>query len=79
MSVPSSVPYPTCVYCKFKKPITIRRVGESSANNSISSSSVSTQKKIWRTVRIPASEYTMNRAALHVYTPAVLNTNLGYY
>jgi hypothetical protein len=79
MSVPSSVPYPACVYCSFKKPITIRRVGESSANNSISSSAVSTQKKIWRTVRVPASEYTMNRAALNVYTPAVLNTNLGYY
>jgi len=79
MSIPSSLPYPTCVYCKFQQPITIRTLGENCANTSVASSSVSTQKKIWRTVRVPASEYTMNRAALHVYTPAILNTNLGYY
>lgn len=74
-----SIPYPTCVYCKFQQPITIRTLGESCATTSIAASAVSTQKKIWRTVRVPASEYTMNRAALNVYTPAVLNTAAGYY
>lgn len=74
-----SVPYPTCVYCKFQQPITIRTLGESCAITSVAASAVSTQKKIWRTVRVPASEYTMNRAALNVYTPAVLNTAAGYY
>lgn len=74
-----SVPYPTCVYCKFQQPITIRTLGESCATTSVAASAVSTQKKIWGTVRVPASEYTMNRAALNVYTPAVLNTSAGYY
>ena len=68
-----SAPYPTCVYCKFQQPITIRTLGENCAITSVAASAVSTQKKIWRTVRVPASEYTMNRAALNVYTPAVLN------
>jgi hypothetical protein len=67
------------VYCKFQQPITIRTLGESCAITSVAASAVSTQKKIWRTVRVPASEYTMNRAALNVYTPAVLNTAAGYY
>ena len=74
-----SVPYPTCVYCKFQQPSTIRTLGENCATTSVAASAVSTQKKIWGTVRVPASEYTMNRAALNVYTPAVLNTGAGYY
>ena len=30
-----------------------------------------TQKRIWNTVRVPASEYTMNLGSLSVYQPAI--------
>lgn len=42
----------------------------------------STQHKIWNTVRVPASEYTMNRGAVSVYTPALpahANVNWNQY
>lgn len=79
MSVPSSVHYPTCIQCKFQRPIISRNICVSCSNTSVAAAAVSTQKKIWKTVRIPASEYTMNRAALHVYTPAINKPDFGYY
>jgi hypothetical protein len=39
-------------------------------NNLTAAYANSTQQKIWNTVRVPSSEYTMNLGALHVYTPA---------
>ena len=71
--------YPNCPTCKFYIPITVRNIADQNPVNSIQSASVSTQQKIWNTVRVPASEYTMNRAALNVYTAPILNPTVGYY
>lgn len=79
MSVPSSVPYPTCQQCKFQTPMISRNICVNCENTSVAAAVGSTQKRIWNTVRLPASEYTMNRAALHVYTPPINNPALGYY
>ena len=43
--------------------------------NLVATHAKSTQQKIWGTVRVPASEYTMNRGALNVYTRPVSGYN----
>ena len=71
--------FPNCPSCKFQTPVVIRNITDQNPVNSIESAASSTQQKIWNTVRVPASEYTMNRAALHVYTAPVMNPSKGYY
>lgn len=71
--------FPNCDVCKFQVPITLRNITSSIPVTTLSSAAISNQQKIWNTVRIPASEYTMNRAALNVYTPAIMNPSAGYY
>ena len=37
-----------------------------------------TQKRMWNTVRVPASEYTMNLGSLTVYQPPTLSTGVNW-
>ena len=71
--------FPNCQACKFQIPVVVRNITSQNPVNSIQSAASSTQQKIWNTVRVPASDYTMNRAALNVYTAPVLNPGAGYY
>lgn len=48
-----------------------RKMACGTCTNLTNEAAKATQQKIWNTVRVPASEYAMNRAALHVYTPAL--------
>lgn len=67
-----------CPSCKFIVPVKERNILYTIPASTIAGAAVSTQQKIWNTVRIPASEYTMNRAALNVYTPPTLATGVNW-
>ena len=73
--------FPNFAACNFKVPLKERSINVTIPASEITAAAVSTQQRIWNTVRIPASEYTMNRAALHVYTaptlPIGVNWNQG--
>jgi len=71
--------FSTCQTGKYQVPITYRTIPITRPVTSLSTAAISNQQKIWNTVRVPASEYTMNHAALHVYTPAITNPGMGYY
>lgn len=71
--------FPNCPTCKFVVPLKDRSINTTIPASEVAAAAVSTQQKIWNTVRVPASEYTMNRAALHVYTAPLLNPGAGYY
>jgi len=70
--------FENCPSCKFIVPVKERNINNTIPASDIAAASVSTQQKIWNTVRIPASEYTMNRAALNVYTAPTLNTGVNW-
>jgi hypothetical protein len=70
--------FPNCPSCKFQVPVVVRNISDQNPVNSIPSATTSTQQKIWNTVRVPASEYTMNHAALHVYTAPTLPTGVNW-
>jgi hypothetical protein len=70
--------FPNCSACKFQVPLKERNINTAIPLSNVLSASVSTQQKIWNTVRVPASEYTMNRAALHVYTAPTLNIGVNW-
>ena len=64
--------FPNCHTCKFQVPLKDRNINTTIPASNITPAAASTQQRIWRTGRVPASEYTMNRAALHVYTAPTL-------
>ena len=70
--------FPNCPTCKFQVPLKERNINTTIPSSNVLSESVSTQQKIWNTVRVPASEYTMNRAALHVYTHPTLTIGVNW-
>ena len=70
--------FENCPSCKFIVPVKERNIDYTIPASSVASAAVSTQQKIWNTVRIPASEYTMNRAALNVYTAPTLTTGVNW-
>ena len=67
-----------CPVCQFITPVKQRNVDYTLPPSNIAAAVVSTQQKIWNTVRVPASEYTMNRAALHVYTHPTLPIGVNW-
>ncbi len=69
---------PNCPVCKLIAPVKERNIDTTIPVSSVASAAVSTQQKIWNTVRVPASEYTMNRAALHVYTAPTLPIGVNW-
>jgi hypothetical protein len=73
--------FPNCAACQFQVPLKERSINATIPASEIAAAAVSTQQRIWNTVRLPASEYTMNLAALHVYTaptlPIGVNWNQG--
>jgi hypothetical protein len=70
--------FPTCAGCKFQVPLKERNINTTIPSSNIIPAAVATQQRIWNTVRVPASEYTMNRAALHVYTAPTLATGVNW-
>jgi hypothetical protein len=70
--------FPNCPACQFIAPVKERNIDTTIPASNIASAAVSTQQKIWNTVRVPASEYTMNRAALHVYTAPTLPIGVNW-
>jgi hypothetical protein len=70
--------FENCTSCKFIVPVKERNINNTIPTSNIASAAVSTQQKIWNTVRVPASEYTMNRAALNVYTAPTLTTGVNW-
>lgn len=70
--------FPNCPACAFIVPVKDRNINNTVPASNIASAAVSTQQKIWNTVRVPASEYTMNRAALHVYTAPTLPSGVNW-
>lgn len=73
--------FPNCAACNFQVPLKNRNINTTIPASEIAAATVGTQKRIWNTVRVPASEYTMNLGALHVYTrptlPIGVNWNQG--
>ena len=69
---------PNCPVCKLIAPVKDRNIDATIPASNIAAAAVSTQQKIWNTVRVPASEYTMNRAALHVYTAPTLPIGVNW-
>ncbi len=69
---------PNCPVCKLIAPVKECNIDTTIPVSSVASAAVSTQQKIWNTVRVPASEYTMNRAALHVYTAPTLPIGVNW-
>jgi len=67
-----------CPVCQFITPVKQRNIDYTIPSSNIAAAVVSTQQKIWNTVRVPASEYTMNRAALNVYTAPTLTTGVNW-
>lgn len=70
--------FPNCPACKFQVPLKERNINATIPASEIAEAAVSTQRKIWNTVRLPASEYTMNRAVLHVYTEPTLPIGVNW-
>jgi hypothetical protein len=70
--------FPSCPACNFIVPVKDRNIDATIPLSNIAPAAVSTQQKIWNTVRVPASEYTMNRAALHVYTAPTLPIGVNW-
>lgn len=70
--------FPNCPACQFIVPVKDRNIDATIPSSNITPAAVSTQQKIWNTVRVPASEYTMNRAALHVYTAPTLPIGVNW-
>lgn len=70
--------FPNCPTCKFQVPLKDRNINTTIPASDVASAAVSTQQKIWHTVRVPASEYTMNRAALNVYTAPTLPIGVNW-
>ena len=70
--------FPNCPACQFIVPVKDRNINATIPASNITPAAVSTQQKIWNTVRVPASEYTMNRAALHVYTAPTLPIGVNW-
>lgn len=69
--------FTNCPSSKFIVPVKERNI-DSLPSSEVTATAVSTQQKIWNTVRVPASEYTMNRAALNVYTAPTLSTGVNW-
>ena len=69
--------YGNCPSSKFIVPVKERNIN-SIPTSEVAETVVSTQQKIWNTVRVPASEYTMNRAALNVYTAPTLTSGVNW-
>ena len=69
--------YGNCPSSKFIVPVKERNIN-SIPTSEVAETAVSTQQKIWNTVRVPASEYTMNRAALNVYTAPTLTSGVNW-
>jgi hypothetical protein len=69
--------FTNCPSSKFIVPVKERNIN-SIPSSEITETAVSTQQKIWNTVRVPASEYTMNRAALNVYTAPTLSSGVNW-
>jgi hypothetical protein len=67
-----------CPVRNFIVPLKDRNINNTIPASEVSANVVSTQQKIWNTVRVPASEYTMNRAALNVYTAPRLSTGVNW-
>jgi len=70
--------FPNCSACQFIVPVKDRNINATIPASNITPATVSTQQKIWNTVRVPASEYTMNRAALNVYTAPTLPIGVNW-
>ena len=70
--------FPNCTSCKFNVPLKERNINTTIPASNITPAAVATQQRIWNTVRVPASEYTMNRAALHVYTAPTLAIGVNW-
>jgi hypothetical protein len=70
--------FPNCPTCKFQVPLKDRNINTTIPASDVAAAAISTQQKIWNTVRVPASEYTMNRAALHVYTAPTLPIGVNW-
>ena len=70
--------FPNCPACQFIVPVKERNINATIPASSVAAAAVSTQQKIWNTVRVPASEYTMNRAALNVYTAPTLPIGVNW-
>jgi hypothetical protein len=69
--------FTNCPPSKFIVPVKDRNIN-TLPTSEIDETAVSTQQKIWNTVRVPASEYTMNRAALNVYTAPTLSSGVNW-
>ena len=69
--------FTNCPSSKFILPVKERNI-DTLPTSEVAAAAVSTQQKIWNTVRVPASEYTMNRAALNVYTAPTLSTGVNW-
>ena len=70
--------FPNCAACQFQVPLKERNINTTIPASDVAASAISTQQRIWNTVRIPASEYTMNRAVLHVYTYPTLPIGVNW-
>ena len=70
--------FPNCPSCNFQVPLKERNINTTIPSSNITPAAVATQQRIWNTVRVPASEYTMNRAALHVYTAPTLAIGVNW-
>lgn len=70
--------FENCPSCNFIVPVKERNIDTTIPASEVAAAAVSTQQKIWNTVRVPASEYTMNRAALNVYTAPTLTTGVNW-
>ena len=70
--------FPNCPACQFIVPVKDRNINATIPASNITPAAISTQQKIWNTVRVPASEYTMNRAALNVYTAPTLPIGVNW-
>jgi len=69
--------FTNCPSSKFILPVKERNI-DRLPTSEVAAAAVSTQQKIWNTVRVPASEYTMNRAVLNVYTTPTLSTGVNW-
>lgn len=69
--------FTNCPSSKFIVPVKERNI-DTLPTSEVTATAVSTQQKIWNTVRVPSSEYTMNRAALNVYTAPTLSTGVNW-
>jgi hypothetical protein len=70
--------FENCPSCKFIVPLKERNIDYTIPASNVDAAAVATQQKIWNTVRVPSSEYTMNRAVLNVYTPPTLNIGVNW-